>query len=165
MSTITIRPAVPSDADAILRILGQTYEATWKPVLTPEAIARFESSGSTRRYVDERICAMHVAVHGAEIAGVIDWSRDFIDALHVSPRFQGQGIGGQLLRYAEAAMAAAGHAQTRLETDTFNQQARGFYLSHGYQETGFCPDEEWHSGLTTVQMSKQLHYAAWIHGR
>ena len=165
MSTITIRPAVPSDADAILRILGQTYEATWKPVLTPEAIARFESSGSTRRYVAKRICAMHVAVRGAEIAGVIDWSRDFIDALHVSPRFQGQGIGGQLLRYAEAAMAAAGHAQTRLETDTFNQQARGFYLSHGYQETGFCPDEEWHSGLTTVQMSKQLHYAAWIHGR
>lgn len=165
MSTITIRPAVPSDADAILRILGQTYEATWKPVLTPEAIARFESSGSTRRYVAERICAMHVAVHGAEIAGFIDWSRDFIDALHVSPHFQGQGIGGQLLRYAEAAMAAAGHAQTRLETDTFNQQARGFYLSHGYQETGFCPDEEWHSGLTTVQMSKQLHYAAWIHGR
>ncbi|MEN5181886.1 GNAT family N-acetyltransferase [Comamonas testosteroni] len=156
MSTITIRPALPDDADAIVRILGQTYEATWKPVLTPAAIARFESSGSTLRYVDERICAMHVAMSGAEIAGVIDWSRDFIDALHVSPRYQGQGIGGQLLRYAEAAMVAAGHAQSRLETDTFNLQARGFYGSHGYQETGFCPDEEWHSGLTTVQMAKQL---------
>ena len=89
MSTITIRPALPEDADAIVRILGQTYEATWKPVLTPAAVARFESSGSTLRYVDERLCAMHVAVSGAEVAGLIDWDGDFIDALHVSPRHQG----------------------------------------------------------------------------
>lgn len=151
-----IRRATPGDTDAVLRILRQTYEATWKPELTPDAIARFERSGHTRRYVDERLCAMYVAESGGEVAGLVDWDKDFIDALHVSPDHQRHGIGSKLLLQAEAAIAAAGHAQVRLETDTFNHAARSFYLRHGYAETGFYPDEEWHSGFTTVQMTKKL---------
>lgn len=153
---ILIRPAESADADAILRILGETYEATWKPELTVEAIARFESSAHTAAYVRERLPFFQLACIDGEVVGLLDWRDDFIDALHVSPRRQRLGIGAALLHHAEAAIAAAGHTHVRLETDTFNRQARAFYGKQGYAEVDFYPDEEWHSGFTTVLMSKAL---------
>lgn len=156
MTKPLIRRATPGDAAAVLQLLQETYEATWKPELTADAIVRFEGSGHTLCYVNERICAMYIAESDGEIAGLVDWNNAFIDALHVSPRHQRHGIGSLLLQQAEAAIAAAGHAQVQLETDSFNHSARSFYLHHGYLETGFYPDEEWHSGFTTVQMTKRL---------
>jgi len=157
MTTPTlIRRAEPADADAILRILGETYEATWKPELSAEAIRRFESSAHTAAYVHERLAYFEVACLDGEVAGLLDWRDDFIEALHVSPRHQRLGIGEALLRHAETAIVGAGHRRIRLETDTFNQQARAFYGKHGYAEIDFYPDEEWHSGFTTVLMSKDL---------
>lgn len=153
---ISIRRAEPADIEAILRILGETYLTTWKPQLTAQAIARFESSGHTVRYVQEYLPGIHLACLEEEVMGLIDWRDNFIDSLHVSLSHQGRGIGGALLRFAEAAIAAAGHAEVRLETDTFNQQARAFYRKHGYRELDFYPDEEWQSGLTTVLMGKPL---------
>ncbi|MDF3867231.1 GNAT family N-acetyltransferase [Pseudomonas denitrificans (nom. rej.)] len=149
-------PAEPADTDAILRILRETYETTWKPELSAAAIARFESSAHTAAYVRERLAHFAVACLGGEVVGLLDWRDDFIDALHVSPRHQRLGIGAALLRHAETAIAGAGHARIRLETDTFNQQARAFYGKHGYAEVDFYPDEEWCSGFTTVLMSKAL---------
>jgi len=151
---VLIRPAEPADAEAILRILGETYEATWKPALTAEAIARFEASAHTADYVRGRLPFFRVACIAGEVVGLLDWREDFIDALHVSPCRQRLGIGAALLHHAESEIARAGHRLVRLETDTFNHQARGFYGKHGYVEIDFYPDEEWHSGFTTVLMSK-----------
>lgn len=153
---ILIRRAEPADADAVLRILGETYEATWKPALSAEAILSFESSAHTATYVRERLAYFEVACLDGEVVGLLDWRDDFIDALHVSPRHQRLGIGAALLRHAETAIAGAGYAHIRLETDTFNQQARAFYGKHGYAEIDFYPDEEWHSGFTTVLINKDL---------
>lgn len=153
---ILIRRAEPADADAVLRILGETYEATWKPELSAEAIARFESSTHTSVYVHERLQFFQIACIADEVAGMLDWREDFIDALHVSPRHQRLGIGAALLRHGEVAIADAGYVRVRLETDTFNLQARAFYGKQGYAEVDFYPDEEWHSGFTTVLMSKDL---------
>jgi ribosomal protein S18 acetylase RimI-like enzyme len=58
--------------------------------------------------------------------------------------------------HAEAAMAADGHAQARLETDTFNTRSQAFYAKRGYREAGRYPDEEWNSGLTTLLLVKVL---------
>ncbi|MCP1622116.1 GNAT family N-acetyltransferase [Pseudomonas nitroreducens] len=153
---LLIRRADPADTGAILRILGETYEATWKPELSAEAIARFQSSARTAAYVSERLRHFAVACIDGEVVGLLDWRDDFIDALHVSPRHQRLGIGAALLHHAEAAIACEGYACVRLETDTFNRQARAFYGKHGYAEVDFYPDEEWHSGFTTVLMSKAL---------
>ncbi len=153
---LLIRRAEPTDADAILRILGETYETTWKPELSADAIVRFESSAHTADYVRERLPFFHLACIDGEVVGLLDWRDDFIDALHVSPRRQRLGIGAALLRHGETAIAGAGHARIRLETDTFNHQARVFYGKHGYAEVDFYPDEEWQSGFTTVLMSKSL---------
>lgn len=151
---IHIRPAGPADFDAILRILGETYEATWKPALTAEAVARFEASAHTPAYVHVRLPFFRVACLDDEVVGLLDWHEDFIDALHVSPCRQRLGIGAALLHHAEREIARTGHRQVRLETDTFNHPARAFYGKQGYAEVDFYPDEEWHSGFTTVLTSK-----------
>jgi ribosomal protein S18 acetylase RimI-like enzyme len=153
---VLIRRAEAADCDAILRILGETYEATWKPELSAEAVARFESSSHTSTYVRERLAHFAVACIAGEVVGLLDWRDDFIDALHVSPRHQRLGIGAALLHHAEAAIVRDGHGRARLETDTFNHQARAFYGKHGYAEIDLYPDEEWRSGFTTVLMSKVL---------
>ncbi|MDF3935470.1 GNAT family N-acetyltransferase [Pseudomonas citronellolis] len=154
---LTLRPATPADAEAILRILDATYEFTWKPQLTAEARARFEAQRRTPAYVREHLAHFQLACRDDQVIGLVDWRDDFIDALHVSPHAQRTGAGGALLRHAERRIAADGYRQVRLETDTFNVQSRAFYAAHGYAEIDFYPDEEWHSGFTTVLLSKPLN--------
>lgn len=55
-----------------------------------------------------------------------------ITTLAVDPRFQGQGLGRQLLRAAEAIAQQEGCHEIILET----ARARDFYLRHGYTQTG-----------------------------
>lgn len=153
---IQIRRAGPSDTPAVATILTDTYLATWKPQLTADAIARFEQEDKIAAYVRSRLAEFHLACVAGTVAGMVDWENDFVWALHVSPRWQSLGLGSALLAHAEAAMAVAGHAQARLETDTFNEASRAFYRRHGYAEVGFYPDESWHSGFTTVLLSKPL---------
>lgn len=155
-SSPQIRRAGPSDALAVATLLTETYLATWKPQLTAEAAMRFKQGDKIGDYVRSRLAQFHVACVDGTVAGMVDWENDFIWALHVSPRWQARGLGSALLAHAEAAMAAAGHRQARLETDTFNVKSRAFYQRHGYAEAEFYPDESWHSGFTTVLLSKPL---------
>ena len=150
-----IRPASPSDAQAVEAILTDTYLGTWKLQLTPAAAA-FEQQGKTRSYVEARLQEFHVACVNGVPAAMVDWENNFIWALHVGRAWQRMGLGGALLAHAEAAMARAGHREARLETDTFNLQSRAFYQRHGYAEIDFYPDESWDSGFTTVLLSKAL---------
>ncbi|MGO4840057.1 GNAT family N-acetyltransferase [Rhizobiaceae sp. 2RAB30] len=87
---------------------------------------------------------------------MIHWQADFISALHIADAGRRRGIGRLLLSHAEAAIAAAGHRQARLETDTFKTGAVAFYSALGYREAARYPDEEWDSGLTTLLMKKSL---------
>ncbi|MDF3882485.1 GNAT family N-acetyltransferase [Cupriavidus basilensis] len=155
-SSPQIRRAGPSDAQAVAAILTETYLTTWQPQLTPEAAMRFAQCDKIGDYVRSRLAEFHLACVNGTVAGMVDWENDFVWALHVSPRWQARGVGSTLLAHAEAAMAAAGHRQARLETDTFNAGSRAFYQRHGYAEVEFYPDESWHSGFTTVLLSKPL---------
>ncbi|KDP85380.1 N-acetyltransferase family protein [Cupriavidus basilensis] len=155
-SSPQIRRAGPSDAQAVAAILTETYLTTWQPQLTPEAAMRFAQCDKIGDYVRSRLAEFHLACVNGTVAGMVDWENDFVWALHVSPRWQARGLGSTLLAHAEAAMAAAGHRQARLETDTFNVGSRAFYQRHGYAEVEFYPDESWHSGFTTVLLSKPL---------
>lgn len=155
-SSPQIRRAGPSDALAVATILTETYLTTWQPQLTPEAAMRFAQCDKIGDYVRSRLAEFHLACVNGTVAGMVDWENDFVWALHVSPRWQARGLGSTLLAHAEAAMAAAGHRQARLETDAFNVGSRAFYQRHGYAEVEFYPDESWHSGFTTVLLSKPL---------
>lgn len=61
-----------------------------------------------------------------------------IHVLWVDTELQGQGLGSQLLLEAEQQAKAAGAHSVVL--DTFDWQAEGFYLRHGYEVFGRLPD-------------------------
>jgi ribosomal protein S18 acetylase RimI-like enzyme len=151
-----IRQARPDDAAALKAILRDTFESTWLPQLTPEAAEAFRRDDRPAAYVGERGRLFVVAEVEGAVVGLVDWNGDFVNALHVLASHARSGVGSRLMDHAEAAMAAAGHAQTRLETDTFNTRSQAFYAKRGYREAGRYPDEEWNSGLTTLLLVKPL---------
>ena len=155
-SDIVIRKAGPDDAAALKAILRDTFESTWLPQLTPEAAAIYQRQDRPAAYVGERGLLFVVAEVGGAVVGLVDWDGDFVNALHVLAGQARSGVGGRLMDHAEAAMAADGHAQARLETDTFNTRSQAFYAKRGYREAGRYPDEEWNSGLTTLLLVKVL---------
>jgi ribosomal protein S18 acetylase RimI-like enzyme len=151
-----VRPSRPEDAGSLRAILHDTFESTWRPQITAEAAQAFLVEDRPARFVAERGHAFRVAERAGEVIGLVYWEDDFVHALHVAGAHARRGVGARLMDEAEAAIAAAGHAQARLETDTFNARSRAFYAARGYREAGRYPDEEWASGLTTLLLVKPL---------
>lgn len=152
----TVRPARGSDIPALRAVLWETFEGTWLPQITAKAAQRYVETDVGGRYVDQSWREFVVAEIDGEIAGLIHWRGDFIEALHVRPGRQGQGIGRRLLSHAEQAIAAAGFGEARLEADTFNVPAQRLYRAIGYVEKNRYPDDEWDSGFTTILFAKPL---------
>ena len=75
-----------------------------------------------------------------------------IHVLWVDPELRGQGLGGQLLLQAEQQAKAAGAHSVVL--DTFDWQAEGFYLRHGYEVFGRLAD--FPPGHQRIYLRKQL---------
>ncbi len=153
---ILIRQARAGDGAAIQAILHDTYASTWLPQLTEAAAQAWRDASRPAAYVAARGLQFWVADVGGQIAGFVDWDGNFINALHVSSAKARTGLGSRLMDKAEAAIAEAGFAQVRLETDTFNERSRAFYAQRGYREADRYPDQEWNSGLTTLLMVKDL---------
>lgn len=152
---LILRQFRPGDETAVVAILEDTFHSTWAPQLRPAALERRLSAQPARAYVAEKGRQFVVAVQDGAIVGMIHWDGDFIHALHVPRSAQRRGVGRALLARAEAAIASD-HGAARLETDTFNQNARAFYAGCGYREIDSYPDEEWDSGLTTLLLEKTL---------
>lgn len=153
---ITVRKARQDDIAALKQVLRETFEGTWLPHISQASAERYVETDLGGRYVEESWPEFTVAEIDGEIAGLIHWRGDFIEAVHVSAGHQGQGVGGTLLSHAEQAIAAAGYRQVRLETDTFNERAQSIYKAVGYVEKDRYPDDEWDSGFTTVLFEKRL---------
>ncbi len=60
----------------------------------------------------------------------------------VAPERQGQGIGGELLRFVEAHACAGGGQLLIIETSSLPKYdaTRAFYGKYGYKEVGFIPN-------------------------
>ncbi|WP_027053796.1 GNAT family N-acetyltransferase [Mesorhizobium erdmanii] len=153
---ITVRKAQASDVVALKQLLQETFESTWLPHVTEASAQRYVQTDIGGRYVEKSWPEFTVAEIDGEIAGLIHWRGDFIEAAHVRTSHQGQGVGGRLLSHAEQAIRAAGFRQVRLETDTFNERAQSVYKAVGCVEKDRYPDDEWDSGFITVLFEKRL---------
>jgi GNAT superfamily N-acetyltransferase len=153
---IVLRRATATDAAALRAILTDTFESTWRPVLTPAAVEAFRREDRPGAYVGARGLEFWIAARGGEPVGFVDREGDFINALHVRARDARTGVGARLMDWAEAEIAREGFASARLETDTFNTRSRAFYAARGYVEADRYPDTEWNSGLTTLLLVKRL---------
>jgi len=156
ISALHIRPSLSDDSAALIAILHDTFESTWRPQITPAAVAAYQQGNRPAAYVAERGHLFHVATRAGVVVGLVDWQDDFVHALHVHSAHARSGAGTALMYLAEAEIARAGFPAARLETDTFNTRSRAFYAARGYIETGRYPDEEWNSGLTTLLLEKRF---------
>lgn len=151
-----LRPAEARDIAALTDLLHETFRDTWLPQLSAVAVEAYWSGGRAAQYVADMWNEFVVAEVDGQLAGFVHVRYGFIDALHVAGQYRRFGVGRALLRHVEAQTAADGHAEIRLETDTFNTASRAFYAACGYEEIAEYPDEEWNSGLTTVLLAKRL---------
>lgn len=149
---ITIRQALPEDADSIARIFLESAE--YHARLDPERYSAPAVDTISARYREGRQHLPHtggagitlVAVFRGEIVGFVDARLEASpDAMHreiiycqvaeiaVSSRRQKQGIGGQLLRAAEDWGRRQGASFALLEYHAANTRAQAFYQrSMGY---------------------------------
>jgi ribosomal protein S18 acetylase RimI-like enzyme len=62
----------------------------------------------------------------------------YIASIAVAAEGRGQGVGSQLLRFAEQRFAGRGHLF--LLVSSFNHEAQHFYLRHGFEQVGEIKD-------------------------
>jgi GNAT superfamily N-acetyltransferase len=134
--TITIRHALPSDADAVLalmRELSEHEELSEYFHLTRDALLRYCFDAPPRLEI-------LVAVDGETIVGYATWmaqlspwaGRDFmfLDDLYVTARMRGSGIGALLMKRI-GEIAVQRDVEVRWHVQTENVAAQKFYQSMG----------------------------------
>tara|TARA_R110000796_G_scaffold63557_6_gene147208 strand:- start:116 stop:592 length:477 start_codon:yes stop_codon:yes gene_type:complete len=154
--SLQLRLALPTDSAALVAILHDTFDSTWRPQITPAAVAAYRQGSRPAAYVAVRGHIFQVATRAGAVVGFVDWQDDFVHALHVHSAHARSGVGTALMDRAEGEIACEGFPAARLETDTFNTRSQAFYAARGYVETGRYPDKEWNSGLTTLLLEKRL---------
>ena len=107
--------------------------------LSPEAISAILDAPASAVIVAER--ADHLIAFGQLTLGgthalVPDSRSTELNRLYVQERFTGHGLGGGLLREAEALAAAAGASTLWLTAWTGNERALTFYPRQGYRAVG-----------------------------
>jgi len=155
-TNILVRRGRLDDAAALKAILYDTFENTWRPELTAEAVAAYLADDPPTAFVGQWGLDFQVAERDGEVVGLVYWEDDFVHSLHVRSDHARTGVGARLMDVAEAGIAKAGHRAVRLETDSFNAVSQAFYKARGYREIDRYPDTEWKSDLTTLLLKKTL---------
>ncbi|HEV7319326.1 MAG TPA: N-acetyltransferase [Ensifer sp.] len=78
-----------------------------------------------------------------------------IFSLAVAPACQGQGLGIQLLKFADEKAAEWGLPEVRLYTNSRMERNIALYCAYGFQETGRRPNP-YRPGWTLVDMAKTI---------
>lgn len=142
---VTLRPARPSDLSAIAALHTTSRLSAYESFLAPDARRRlpdevhqhwqdwFNESTSRRRL-------MLVALVGADRCGfglVEERGRGaMLRALHVAPEMRGRGIGRQLHAALVDTCVRWGYRRLDLHVIVDNAEARDFYRSRGWLDTG-----------------------------
>ena len=121
-----------SEANFVLSSL-MAYNAEQVPGKTGEPGEDMDSMRIDRVAVDEK-----GEIIGDILGQVYFWRCLFVEILWVSQKARGMGLGSQLLQTAEREAKEAGCSLVHL--DTFDFQAKDFYLKHGYEIFGVLDD-------------------------
>lgn len=102
--------------------------------------------------------SVHMICSSATVLGYISlWpiaDHLFVDSIAVLPKYHGQGLGTQLLAFAEHEASRLGLHSVRLFTKEKMADNHAFYRHRGYCETGRCDDD----GFPRVFYSKDISH-------
>jgi ribosomal protein S18 acetylase RimI-like enzyme len=163
--SITLSPAVLTDADAIAALLKECWAATYSSFLSTRTLEdlaqQWHHPDILRRQITNPKVAFLLARTDSGIlvgAGnaklVADGVAVDVQRLYVHPAYQRQGIGSHLLR---TILAAFPKAQTiDLEVAELNGLGRAFWMKCGFRESGRSQIGVGDAVLDLVKMSKRV---------
>ena len=137
VNLLQIRPANPTDAEAIIRVHYAAVHQTASEFYPPEILEAWSASPGEARYQwmhhliangDEMVIVGEVASRILGF-GIIFLKLGEIRALYVHPESGRHGVGKQILHALEAQAAEHGVSHIRLNSSL---NAEAFYRSNGY---------------------------------
>ena len=162
MTSVTVRPAVPDDLDAVTAVFLDCWRVSYRGML-PEASIEAMHEGRARALWTRALLTQPDRVLIAEGAdGVLGVTRytpeggtGMIDSLYVSPAAQGRGVGGRLLRAAAVVLRDGGASTARLWVFAVNEDAIAFYARHGWLADGEQRTQE-EFGLLELRLERSV---------
>ena len=145
-----VRPATPTDADAIGRIQVESWRVAYAGLLPAETIAAFDvearqqmwreglARGGPRPGSATFVALVDEETVGFATVGASD-SEDGIGelyAIYVHPSSWGHGVGRALIEQSELSLRASGFPSALLWVLDGNERAERFYRSAGWQHDG-----------------------------
>jgi ribosomal protein S18 acetylase RimI-like enzyme len=142
--TLTVRPAVDADVEAIRAVGVATWPATYGPLAGPEYVAhgleRWWSTEAVRESIGRGgvfVAELDGAVVGMASVGERDGA-PYLWKLYVLPDRHGVGAGSALLD-AVIESLPAGSPRLGLDYVDGNERAAAFYRARGFRVTGRTP--------------------------
>ncbi|MBT8135688.1 MAG: ribosomal protein S18-alanine N-acetyltransferase [Gammaproteobacteria bacterium] len=127
---VTLRLAVPADAEMIAAMSRKLVEHGLRWTWRPERVAR---------HIERRDTAVLVALDGRRLAGfsIMHFGDDaaHLNLLAVEPSYRNTGVGSRMLKWLEETARVAGVFSVSLEVRVSNRAASSFYRTLGYRET------------------------------
>ena len=148
--SIEIRPARPSDAAAISRVIISALHISNARDYTPEVIRRVEQSFSVQR-VAQLIATRQVLVaeRDEQLLGTASLDGQVIRTVFIDPPMQGRGIGRMLMLAITRLAREQGIAELFVPSSL---TAMGFYQRLGFERQREVVDGDEH----TLVMARQL---------
>ena len=153
--SVTLRRAMPQDADALSLLAAQTFRDGWAAIITsPIADAYIEEAFTVDQiateiadplgYIVVAVDAAGALVGYARLASAAKATPDcvtgpqpvLLQRLYVATDFRGQGVADALLVDCTAEALRRGARSFWLETDERNERAWRYYLRRGFADVG-----------------------------
>ena len=151
---MNLRPATPADADLITAQVSQAY-AGWTVLMgMPPVPVLADYNAMLADTAQWEGWVLPGADGGLQASLILHVQPETFEIwnIAVDPELAGQGLGSQLMLFAERRAREKGHREIRLSTNIEMVSNRALYGRLGYEETG----RKYPSGRQAVIMTKRL---------